>query len=120
MSGTTDEENVTLTVTDTKASETTTTLTADDLVALTELIQQESSNTNSFNYKGIIIGSTLLGAGILLSLGTCVSSHSTFDKYKNRQLVTKLCSSLAIPLTTTGLAMTTFFVLNRDKTKCTY
>jgi hypothetical protein len=113
MNETNEEENITLTVTDTES--TSNILTADDLAAITELIQEESSTTNLFNSQGIIIGSSLLGAGILCSLGTVISSHSSFNKYKNRAMVNRLFSSLAFPLTTTGLALTTFFVLNRNK-----
>jgi hypothetical protein len=118
MTGTSEEENVTLTVTETES--TSNTLSSDDLIALTELIHQESSTTNEFNYQGIIIGSSLLGAGILFSIGTVISSHSSFNKYKNKTIVNKLFSSLAIPLTTTGIALTTFFVLNRNKHKSSY
>jgi hypothetical protein len=112
----TEEENITLTITETPSSNNS--LSADDLIALTELIQQESSNNNLFNRQGLFIGSSLLGLGILCSIGTVCSSHSKFNKYKNRTMINNLCSTLAIPLTTTGLALTTFFILNRNKTRC--
>lgn len=112
------EENITLSVTD--IASTSNALTTDDLIAITELIEEESANTNLFNCQGIIIGSSLIGAGILFSLGTVISSHSTFNKYKNRTMVNKLCSSFAIPLTTTGLVLTTYFILNRNKHQCSY
>jgi len=118
MSQINEEENVTLTVTDTAS--TSNALTSDDLIAITELIHQESSSTNLFNCQGIIIGSSLLGAGLLFSLGTVISSHTSFNKYKNRTMVNKLCSSLAMPLTTTGLVLTTYFILNRNKNQCSY
>ena len=113
MNETNEEENVKLTVTETAT--TNNTLSSDDLIALTELIQQESSSTNSFNYHGIIVGSTLLGAGLLCSLGTVLSCHPKFNTYKHRTTVNQLCSVLAIPLTTTGLAMTSLFILNKKK-----
>jgi hypothetical protein len=114
----TDEENIKLAVTE--SSSTINTLSADDIIAITEIIQQESSINNSYNSQGLLISSSLLGVGILCSIGTLVSSHSSFNKYKNIKMVNKLCSALAIPLTTTGLALTTFFVLNKNKDQSNY
>ena len=106
------EENIKMIVTEIPS--TSNTLSSVDLNTNTELTQQDSSINNSFNRKGIIIGSTLFGAGILCSLGAIISSHSSFNKYKNKTIANKLCFSLAIPLTTAGFTMTTYFVLNKN------
>jgi len=115
----TSEENIILSIIDNKEPAKVE-IPQDDLDSILELINSESEHNNTFNNNGIIVGTTLLTVGVACSLGTIVSSHSLFNKYKNINMVNKVFSIFAIPLTTTGIAMTSFFVLNKNKTHCTY
>lgn len=115
----TSEENIILSITD-KTNTAKVEIPQDDLDSILELINSESEHNNTFNNNGIIIGTTLLGVGIVCSLGTIVSSHSSCNKYKNINMVNKIFSMFAIPLTTTGIAMTSYFFLNKSKNQSTY
>lgn len=88
---------------------------ADDVNAILDLIQSDTANNIYYNYKGSVIGAGLLGSGVLLSIASLCLARRT--EYKHRNLTKKLCTMLAIPLTTSGLVLTTYFMLNVEKTQ---
>jgi hypothetical protein len=89
-------------------------LSDEDLSAISELIQNETDNTLSFDNKGIITGITLLASGLAL---TSVSISLAYpSKFKHRKLTKKIFSMVAIPLTTSGVILTTYFALHKNKT----
>jgi len=110
-------ENVTLTVTNTAGTTTTTTntLSADDISAITDLINNETNGTNKFNETGIIVGASLLGGGLVISIASMVLQSKRDYKYKHE--TKNLCTMLAIPLITSGLIITTVFSLHHNKTQ---
>ncbi len=112
-----DVENVTLTVTNTAGTTTTTTntLSQDDISAITDLINNETNGTNTFNTTGIIVGASLLGGGLALSLASMVLQNTRHYKYKRE--TKNLCTLLGIPLMTSGLILTTIFSLHHNKTQ---
>ena len=86
-------------------------LTPNDLAAITELINNETENTSSFNKDGLFTGIGLLGAGLILTTVN-LYLYNNANETKSRKIIRKTSSLLGIPLTTAGLMLTTYFALN--------
>ena len=94
-------------------------LNEDDLITITELINNESNDAMSFNKSGLYIGIGLLGAGAILTTLNMFMINNNAET-KPRRIIRKASSMLSIPLTTTGLLLTAYFGLKTDhsKNKC--
>jgi len=90
----------------------TATLNSDDLAAITDLINNETENTSSFNNAGLYTGIGLLGGGLVLTtVSLCLCKNTNTDS-KPKRIIRKTTSLLGIPLTAAGIIFTAYFALN--------